>query len=98
MGIFPVDPVPVDVINIFKNSIKEARTNLEEKQLILDEEYHQEEHIIPIDKLLLSMVFSNLLSNAIRYTSAGGTISVKSLEVKKDNKINNKIINYIYFL
>ncbi|MBE3138210.1 MAG: PAS domain-containing protein [Actinobacteria bacterium] len=92
MGIFFMNPAPVDIIDFLKNVIKNSRINLEEKNLIMQQEYHQLEHILLIDKLLLNMVFSNLLTNAIRYTSSGGTISVKSLEVKKDDKINDKII------
>ncbi len=38
------------------------------------------------------MVFSNLLSNSIKYTFTGGTISVKSREVKKDEKVKDNII------
>lgn len=92
MGIFSVDPMPIDFIAVLKNSVKEARANLEEKHLILKEEFHQLTHMIAVDKLLLGMVFSNLISNSIRYTAMGGTITVKSLEVKKDERINNKII------
>ncbi|OGZ72972.1 MAG: hypothetical protein A2908_00130 [Candidatus Staskawiczbacteria bacterium RIFCSPLOWO2_01_FULL_38_12b] len=92
MGIFHTDPMPTDVIDVFKNVIKDSKANISKKNLILQEKYHQLKHIVPIDKLLLNMVFSNLFSNAIRYTSLGGTISVKSLQVKKDEKINNRVI------
>jgi len=92
MGIFSADTTPVDFIAVLKKSIKEARTNLEKKHLILKEEFHQLTHMISVDKLLLDMVFSNLVSNSIRYTAMGGTIVVKSLEVKKDERVNNKIM------
>lgn len=93
MGIFAVDAVPVDVISVLKNSAKENHTSLEEKHIIFNQEYHQQELIIPIDKLLLNIVFSNLLSNAIRYSDKNGTISVKGLEVKKNEKVGDKIMN-----
>jgi PAS domain S-box-containing protein len=92
MGISSVNLVPVDVITILKNVIKSSQINIKEKQIILQEKYHQSECMIPIDALLLNMIFSNLISNSIRYTSAGGTISVKSLQVKKGEKISNNII------
>ena len=92
MGIFSVDPTPVDVVVILKNIVKESQANVKEKNLILQEKYHQLEHMIPIDALLFNMVFSNLFSNSIKYTPLNGTISVKSLKVKKGEHINGKII------
>lgn len=82
MGIFPTDPMPVDVIEIFKNVVKESRINIDKKNLTLHEKYHRSKHMIPIDALMLKMIFSNLMSNAIKYTSAGGKISVETSEVK----------------
>src|SRR3989344_517402 len=92
MGIFSMDHTPIDIIAFLKNSIKELRASVNEKHIILQEEYHQSKHIVLIHKLLLTMVFSNLLSNSIKYTAPGGTVSVKSVEVKKDEKVNHKII------
>ncbi|MDO8486148.1 MAG: ATP-binding protein [Candidatus Staskawiczbacteria bacterium] len=92
MGIFSVEPTPVDVITVFKNSIKDSHANLYKKHLTLKEEYHQSEHVLSIDTLLLNMVFSNLISNSIKYTSSGGNISVKSSKVKKYEKINSNIV------
>src|SRR3989344_185291 len=92
MGIFSMDPAPIDIIAFLKNSIKELQVSVNEKHIILQEEYHQPKHIVPIDKLLLTMVFSNLLSNSIKYTATGGTVSVKSVEVKKGEKVDHKII------
>ncbi len=92
MGIFSMDLAPVDIIAFLKNGIKELRVNLKEKHIILQEHYHQSKHVISIDALLLGMVFSNLVSNAIKYTSSGGAISIKSSKVKKNEKIHNNII------
>jgi signal transduction histidine kinase len=38
------------------------------------------------------MVFSNLLSNSIKYAPVGGTILVKSNEVRKGEKVKGNII------
>ncbi len=92
MGIFAVEPLPSDVISIFQNVIKEIRTNIEEKHLTVQQKYHQQKCILPIDRLLLHMVFSNLVSNAIQYTPKGGAIAVKSTKVKKGEKIHNHTI------
>jgi len=92
MGIFSMEATPMDIIAFLKNSIKELRASVNEKHIILQEEYHQSKHIVPIDRLLLTMVFSNLLSNSIKYTAPGGTVSVKSVEVKKGDKIRSNTI------
>ena len=92
MGIFSMNRVPVDIIAFLQNSIQELQAGLKEKNIVLEQSYHRSKHILSIDKLLLAMVFSNLLSNAIKYSSASGIVSVKTSEVKKDEKVNNKII------
>lgn len=92
MGIFSMEATPLDIIAFLKNGIYELQAGLKGKNITLHQEYHQLKHIVPIDKLLLTMVFSNLLSNSIKYTSVGGTISVKSREVKKSEKVNDNII------
>lgn len=92
MGIFSPDPVPTDVVMVFKNVIKESSAKIQEKHLILQEDYHQAKHNLPIDKLLLYMVFSNLISNSIKYTSLGGTIDIKSVKVKKGDKMGARLI------
>jgi len=92
MGIFSMDNKPIDIIAFLRNGINELRTSLKEKNITIKEEYHQPQHTVLIDKLLLTMVFSNLLSNSIKYTPVGGTMSVKSQEVKKDEKVNNNVI------
>ena len=63
-----LDPMPVDVIDILKNVTKESQINREKKNIMLQEKYHRSNHMIPIDALMLKMVFSNLMSNAIKYT------------------------------
>ena len=53
---------------------------VEEKRLLIDVDL--EEITIKSDKALLEIVWNNLISNAIKYTSCGGRISV---ELKKEN-------------
>ena len=84
MGIFPTDPMPVDVIDIFKNATKESQLNRDKKNLALQEKYHRTKHMIPIDALMLKMIFSNLMSNAIKYTYPGGKISIETAEEKEN--------------
>ena len=54
-----------------------------------------------VDSLLLFRVISNLISNAVKYSSVGDTIEIVSREVEsriyisvKDNGIGIKVKNY----
>lgn len=92
MGIFSMDATPVDIVAFLKNGIQELHPSVKEKNITLQEEYHQLEHIVLIDMLLLTMVFSNLLSNSIKYAPVGGSILVKSNEVRRGEKVGGNVI------
>jgi len=51
---------------------------VEEKHLIWEAEIPESLASIDIDSVRMAQVFGNLLSNAIRYTPAGGTIKISA--------------------
>ncbi|MFI5206174.1 MAG: PAS domain S-box protein, partial [Candidatus Paceibacterales bacterium] len=77
MGIFSAPPLPLDVMQVLQLVVRESKSSIQEKQLLVHQKYHQVAHMLAVDQLLLHMIFSNLVSNAIRYTPLGGTIVVK---------------------
>ena len=67
--------IPCDYLNAF---IDEQRPRMEEKHIELVIDICKEREKIKLDKFILEKIFSNLLSNAIRYTKEGGKVSVKT--------------------
>jgi len=67
--------IPCDYLNAF---IDEQRPRMEEKNLKVVTDICEEHGKIKLDKFILEKIFSNLLSNAVRYTKEGGEVSIKS--------------------
>ncbi|MFA5403929.1 MAG: tetratricopeptide repeat-containing sensor histidine kinase [Ignavibacteria bacterium] len=65
------------------------KANAIRKGIILDNEIHQEVNVIA-DKNVLDMVSRNLLDNAVKFTGAGGKITIKS-----ETTDNNVLISFI---
>lgn len=60
-----------------------ADINAKQQKLLVDTKGIVDEYVI-CDKLRLNQIFLNVISNAIKYTDVGGTISVSVNEVRKD--------------
>jgi two-component system sensor histidine kinase VicK len=89
MGVFSMEVSEIDIIAFLKNSFKDVEANIASKKIVVREDYHANSEMIIIDKSLLSMVISNLISNAIKYSSVNGTVSLKTIKVKKGERIHN---------
>ena len=68
--------VPVDLGQVVQSAIKAFAIQAEQKDVRLEAELAKEVPAIRADPLKLSWVVSNLIANALRYTPAGGVISV----------------------
>jgi PAS domain S-box-containing protein len=66
----------LDYQDIIKNCLEEVKPLFEEKQQILNVQLPKGELIIQADKVRLSQILMNLLSNANKFTSKEGGISV----------------------
>jgi two-component system phosphate regulon sensor histidine kinase PhoR len=66
----------LDIIKILNQTASEFEQQLEQKQLHLSKEYPADEIIIKADEKRIGQVFYNLISNAIKFTSNGGRISL----------------------
>jgi NtrC-family two-component system sensor histidine kinase KinB len=71
-----VQSVPVELVPMVKAAIKGFALQAEQKQIRLETKLDVTTPKIRADPLKLSWVVSNLIANALRYTPAGGTISV----------------------
>ncbi len=67
--------VPCDFLMEF---IENERPHAEEKEITIIEEICAERSDLKLDKFILEKIFSNLLSNAIRYTPKGGVVNIST--------------------
>ncbi len=66
----------VDITDVLEKVLLSFESNFNDKNLILSKEYSQNELQISADRERLKKVFSNIISNAVKFTNAGGRISV----------------------
>jgi PAS domain S-box-containing protein len=78
MGKLDINPTELDIVEIAKKTIKQFRLEIKEKQINFIENY-DEIPPIKLDKDLLGIVFQNLISNAIKYSSEKGKVQLDIL-------------------
>ena len=66
----------VDITDVLEKVLLSFELSFNDKNLILSKEYSGNELLINADRERLKKVFSNIISNAIKFTNAGGRISV----------------------
>lgn len=76
LGTFVLEPEMVDLVTLIHSVIHEQKIESDKKQLQLTTFFEPSIPIIQSDAKLLRMVMQNLISNAIKYTSLGGTIEL----------------------
>lgn len=71
--------VPMPLIHILRRVVRWARTSATEKSIELTEDYESKLPYVLADDGALQSVFTNLLSNAIRYTNSEGRVTVRAV-------------------
>jgi len=66
----------VDITDVLEKVLLSFESNFNDKNLILSKEYSENELLINADRERLKKVFSNIISNAVKFTNNGGRISV----------------------
>ncbi|MGD0289205.1 MAG: ATP-binding protein [Candidatus Binataceae bacterium] len=79
--------VPVDVTDLLKAVTRTFVLQAEQKPVQLQTDFDESAPKLRADPVKLSWVVSNLVANALRYTPAGGTISVSSRIAAKAIKL-----------
>lgn len=82
MGTLKVKPQPVNLVEVMENILSEFLPEVEEKKTIVEKKFSRNLPAISLDPELLGIVFQNIISNAVKYASPGGKISV---EIRKQD-------------
>ncbi|MEK6552898.1 MAG: PAS domain-containing sensor histidine kinase [Bacteroidota bacterium] len=75
------------IVDILEESLINFSDQIKEKNITLSKEYPKYELQINVDKDRLKKVFGNLISNAVKFTNAGGRITVILQDYGKEIEI-----------
>ena len=75
-GKFLIDRQPTEVSDVLRAAIESVRPNAELRGLRIEENFESHDIYISVDPARLKQSFWNILSNAVKFTPSGGTISV----------------------
>lgn len=75
-GRIRIDPVPTDVQELVNGIVRDLQAKLGERQQNIVVSVHKELPKINLDSRLISQVYLNLLTNAIKYSPKGSDIAV----------------------
>lgn len=86
LSVFRVDfeetniaPEPTDIRDIADEVLKQQELALAQKKLRLETRYDDDLPVLAVDRNLTELVFTNLLTNAVKYSRDGGTVMLKIL-------------------
>jgi PAS domain S-box-containing protein len=85
LGSFSVEPEFVNVEKIVKNCLQELSPQISQKKIVINEKYDEDSSNIKADAKLLSIIFQNLISNAIKYSHDNSSVKLSSYI--KDNNL-----------
>ena len=77
-----IEEKKINIISLIKNVFVSYQSWADRKEIIIRFENDLDEIIVSADEVLLKLVFSNIIGNAVKYTDNGGEILV-SLHTKK---------------
>jgi PAS domain S-box-containing protein len=76
MGTFSIKPRPTDPSELVENLLVELSTQIREKRISILKNYSSPMQTVLFDPTLVTIIFQNLLNNAVKYTPKNGTISL----------------------
>lgn len=77
-GKLTIEPVPVDIHDLIRHCHTIIRGDGSDKEVSIIVETTAAQHHVPADPARLHQVFWNLLKNAVKFTDAGGTVTVRT--------------------
>lgn len=77
IGTLTIAPIPSNISQLARDVAAELKPQIAEKDLHIGEYYDPDIPSMQLDPDLTRIVFQNLLTNAVKYTPAGGSINLK---------------------
>ena len=71
-----VDPKPTDAGVLVRDVVKTLKQKFDEKNQTVVVSVHEHLPLVPLDPKLIREVYTNLITNAIKYTPQGGDIQI----------------------
>lgn len=82
LGTYAIRPEKIEIKEIAEETLKDLSAKIKEKSLKIAKNY-QEIPLVELDRKIIRMIFENLLSNSVKYSSEGGNVI---LSIKSDEK------------
>jgi signal transduction histidine kinase len=86
LNVLDVRPEDLNIVEFSKNMVDGVRHSARDKSITIKETYEEGLPRVLADKNLLRMIFQNLLTNAIKYTLAGGNVEIEISHGRDDGK------------
>ena len=81
LGVFIVEPEQLSLKKVAEDALKDLGIKIEEKKLQIETNFRDDIPLINADLNIIRMIFQNLFTNAVKYTSVKGKININ---IKKD--------------
>jgi len=79
--------IKINIVDITESILNSFEQEILLKELKIKKEYYSNKIFIDVDEKMMTVVMINILSNAIKYTKNGGTITIRMFEFKKQHVI-----------
>ncbi|HEV2692592.1 MAG TPA: ATP-binding protein [Verrucomicrobiae bacterium] len=90
-GKLSLDKHPADLHDILRDAHATIADDIKQKRIEVTMDFSADEHIVLGDAVRLQQVFWNILKNAVKFTPAGGRITVQTRNLPNKEKIAVRI-------
>ena len=93
-GKLSINPEKINIVELLQDLTELIKQSIAKKQIVFKYDYDNiPDRYVLADKMRLNQIYMNLLTNAVKYTQEGGTISLKVYEeVIPDDEQNTRLI------